>query len=220
MALIGLAADFIGRQRRLALDFSALSSRQKAVVIGVIAIFISSIFVSKINKRTNAEDFFRNHFRLNSNIAFDEIYPGSSRASRWPSISAVVRFDQAEFDKYYGDLNRGESWRPKHVEYRNIASGIQYSSDALIWRRNQFLPRYAGDRLRRWGQVSGNILADIKNGRYLCFALLADEPIERTAAKTRHRAVSCQALRRTDQPTVFLKGALDLDRRILVMAVI
>lgn len=218
--MIGLAADFVERQRRLILDFGALSYRQMAVVFAVVIIFISSIFISKLNRNMNAESFFRDHFRLNAAIAFNEIHAGNSRASRWPSMSAMIQFDEAEFNKYLDNLYRGENWRPKHIEYRNIENGIDYSPDALIWRRNQFLPRYAGDRMRRWGQVPGNILFAIKNGRYLCFALLPVEPIKRTNAKVKHRAASCQSLRRTDQPTVFLKGALDLDRRILVMAVI
>lgn len=195
------------------------SPKGKAVVIVFSVLGVVAIVGSWV-QRNNAKSFLRHQFRLDDSVTFTSLQPGSGKI-HWPSISGVVAFDAHGFDRYVRDLNSAQVWTPRHFDYRDVADPIEYDADAFRWQTQHFLPRYAGDRLLRWGIGIHYGVYDKTKALNFCFALVKDEAAApRPDGKVPHRGVSCASVRRDQEPTAFVKGRLDMENRRLFMIVI
>lgn len=217
----GLGWNTAGRVGSITAQWRALTMAQRwtTAAIGV-AVVVLLLSLQQI-RRAEQMAILREQFHVPGDIPIAEFRPGGGK-TQWPEIQGVARLTETQYRAYERSLNDPDVWRPSPFRYGGSTIEGAYSTEALWWRERPPLPRYAGDPLSAWGNLSAERFYAIERGRHFCFAVLREPNQDRAPARNapqRFRAMSCWDLNEDDRYFVRIMGAIDPDTRMLHMIV-
>lgn len=186
-------------------------------MIAVIACFVLFLLWHRHDYLADRTRLLQEQFHLPESAQFAQFDPGGDKM-KTPSVSGIVRFDEEQFARYLAATRDPAGWKPAALPYRGAANVDIRAPAALGWTDRPPFPRYAGDRMRRWGFRSDEPVAAIRKGRYLCYGVVRIADGEE--GQPRHQAVPCAELLSSQEPAAIVKAALDLENRTLHMIVI
>lgn len=209
----------LGKQvSSFASQWRALTNWQRLKVAAIIGSLIVWGVLSNIERRATQTDFLRTQFHLPVTLEFTEFSANIGKAPQRPEIQGIVQFTDEQFRSYASTLNDQNLWRPTAFQFGSSPVINEYSAQALHWREKEPMPRYGGDRLPSWGNLSRERIYKIKHGSHLCFAGIKVSIASINTPPT-HRIVACTQLTPSDKPIIRVLGALDSDTKTLHMSI-
>lgn len=203
----------VQRQTGISSTWIGLSAHQRLTALAIILGVGLTVHSIGIERRARLSEVVRRQFHLAQAIPFAAFSISDSK-KRWPILTGTVRFSDTQYRAYVGSLDDRRVWESVPLEFRGVNLLEGNAPEAFCWRSDPPAPRYAGDRLGRWGHASMPRIYELKDARYYCFGVMKIAPSADREA-SRYRAVACHGLVAEDEPIAIVKGALDDETRTL-----